>query len=154
MIDPLALDGLSEELAKFGELPQSEQLSRLGALGEHGLRIGVHDLGAGGVPGIYQLSLESFEAVDANPADPGVFDVDTGTVIVIDLVALSAVARALTWDRYEAFLQAPADDDSILAEINSEVGGPRFAIVMADAGSPFNGDGAFRLRADGLVPSP
>ena len=28
----------------------------------------------------------------------------------------------------------------------------RFAILSADAGSPFTGDGAFRLRANGLAP--
>jgi hypothetical protein len=100
---------------------------------------------------MYQIDLDSFEAADASDIDPGVFDLDTGTVIVIDGGALSAVARALTWDRYDALLQAPAGDTSLLTEINREVGGPRFAIVSADAASPFSGDGAFRLKANRLV---
>lgn len=151
LIDPLALDGLSEQLAQAGELPEPERFSQLKALGEHGLRIGVQPVGRA-APGTYQIGLDSFEAAGAGDADPAVFDVDTGTVIVIDGGALSAVARALTWDRYDALLQAPVDDNSLLTEINREVGGPRFAIVSADAESPFSGDGAFRLKADRLVP--
>jgi hypothetical protein len=50
----------------------------------------------------------------------------------------------LTWDRYDGLLQAKIDDFSILAEVNEEVGGPRFAIISI-------GDGAFRLEAKKLV---
>jgi hypothetical protein len=151
MIDPLALDGLSEQLAEIGELPEAKQLLSLQALGEHGLRIGVQGVGSAG-PGTYQIGLDSFVAADAAGTDPGVFDIETGTVVVIDLRALSAVARAFTWDRYDALLQAPVGDDSMLADMNQEVGGPRFAILSADAESPFTGDGAFRLSANGLAP--
>lgn len=151
LIDPLALDGLSQQLAEVGELPESERSSKLQALGEHGLRIGVQAV-SGAAPGMYQIDLDAFEAADASNTDPAVFDIETGTVIVIDGGALSAVARALTWERYDALLQAPVDDLSILTEINKEVGGPRFAIVSADAASPFSGDGAFRLKANRLVP--
>jgi hypothetical protein len=150
LIDPLALDGLSEQLAQIGQLPESERFSKLQALGEHGSRIGVQTVG-GAAPGMNQIGLESFEAADARDSDPGVFDIDTGTVIVIDGGALSAVARALTWDRYDALLQGSGEDDPILAELNRETGGPRFAIVSADAESPFSGDGAFRLQATRLV---
>ncbi len=153
LIDPLALDGLSSQLAEVGNLPESERFSKLQALGELGLRIGVQAL-SGATPGMYQIDLDSFEAADASDIDPAVFDIDTGTVIVINGGALSAVARALTWDRYDALLQAPVDDRSILTQINEEVGGPRFAIVSADAARPFSGDGAFRLKADRLVPVP
>lgn len=151
LIDPLALDGLSQQLADIGGLPESERSSRLQDLGEHGLRIGVQAV-SGAVPGLYQIDVDSFEAADASDRDPAVFDIDTGTVIVIDGAALGAVARALTWERYDALLRAPADDISILTEINKEVGGPRFAIVSADAARLFSGDGAFRLRANRLVP--
>ena len=99
-----------------------------------------------------EVGLNCFAAAKDTDLDPGVFEIDTGTVIVIDGHALSAVARALTWDRYDAFLQSPLDDDSVLTQIYQETGGPRFAIVTADAASPFSGDGAFRLRADRLVP--
>lgn len=152
LIDPIALDGLSSQLAEIGEGPEADQLVRLHALSEHGLRIGVQRVGGTG-PGTYDIGLDSFESADPGHSDPRVFDVDTGTVILIDLAALSAVARALTWDRYDALLQAPVGDKSILDKINREVGGPRFAIVSADAESPFTGDGAFQLRVEGLVPS-
>ena len=151
LIDPLALDGLSGQIAQIGALPVSEQLPKLKALAEHGLRVGVQEVETAG-PGLYDIGLDSFEAAGATETDPHVFDIDTGTVVLIDIQALSAVARALTWDRYDAMLQAPLDDDSILAAINLEVGGPRFAIVSADAASPFTGDGAFRLKANGVVP--
>lgn len=151
LIDPLALDGLSEQLAQVGDLPAGEQFSKLRALGEEGLRIGVQLVG-NAAPGTYEISLDSFEAADDSDTDPAVFDIDTGTVIVIDGGALSAVARAFTWDRYDALLQAPVEDHSILTEINQEVGGPRFAIVSADAERAFSGDGAFRLKANGLMP--
>jgi hypothetical protein len=84
-----------------------------------------------------------------------VFGVDSGTVVVIDIAALEKVARALTWDRYDALLQSPPGDDSALEALNREVGGPWFAIVLADAGAAFSGDGAFALRAASLrrVPS-
>jgi hypothetical protein len=151
LIDPIALDGLSSQLAEAGEMPDSERFSKLQALADHGLRIGVQAL-VGAAPGIYEIGLDSFEAAEASDTDPSVFDIDTGTVIVIDGGALSAVARALTWDRYDVLLQTPVADDSILTEINGEVGGPRFAIVSADAESPFSGDGAFRLQAHRLGP--
>ena len=151
LIDPLALDGLSQQLAEVGKLPAAEQFSKLQALGEHGLRIGAR---GGAAPGMYEIRLDSFEAADASDTDASVFEIDSGTVIVIDGGALTTVALALTWDRYDRLLQTPVGDNSILTEINQEVGGPRFAIVSADADSPFSGDGAFRLRPDGLVRVP
>jgi hypothetical protein len=54
---------------------------------------------------MYQVDPDPFEAVDLDNTDRAVFSVDTGTMIVIDGNALSAVARALTWDRYDAVLQ-------------------------------------------------
>jgi hypothetical protein len=150
LIDPLALDGLSAQLVEVGTLPVAEQFSKLQALGQEGLRIGVRTLEPA-TPGTYEISLDSFEAVDDDDdSDPSVFETDTGAVIIIDGGALSAVARTLTWDRYDALLQVPLADDSLLTEVVQEVGGPRFAIVSADAGRSFSGDGAFRLVANGL----
>ena len=144
LIDPLALDGLHDELTAVSAAPPSEQRTMLQALGAQGLRIGFEELSAF-QPGVHQLDLEAFESVDARDSHPGVFEIDSGTVVVIDLSALSAVARALKWDRYDELLQRPVGDDSLLEEINADVGGARFAIISADAGRPFSGDGAFRL---------
>ena len=148
LIDPLALDGLSQQLADAAALPEPERLSTLRALGDHGLRIGVQAVDL--TPAMYEVGPHAVEEADAEDADPNVFDIDSGAVVLIDGDALAAVARALTWDRYDALLQAPVGDDSLLAAINAEVGGPRFAILSADADTPFTGDGAFRLRMDGL----
>jgi hypothetical protein len=147
LIDPLALDGLARQLAEICDGPVSDRTAKLAALGDLGLRIGLHQVPASG-PGFYEVSPDSFESVDGDVTDSGVFDIESGTVVIIDVAALGAVARALTWDRYDGLLQLPVGDFSILEDINAELGGPRFAIVSAHDASPFTGDGAFRLRAD------
>jgi hypothetical protein len=144
LIDPLALDGLSTQLVEIAALPLEEQFSRLAALSQHGLRIGVHTTNAS--PGTYEIGLDAFEACESTDVGAGIFDIDSGTVVLTDLAALGSVARAFTWDRYDALLQAPLGDFSILEELNAAVGGPRFAIVSGDSGTPFTGDGSFRLR--------
>ncbi len=146
LIDPLALDGLAAELAAVGEAPAAAQPGMLSDLARHGLRIGLHRV-AGFRPGEYQADPHSFESADATGSDPGVFDLDSGTVVLIDLLLLTPVARVLTWDRYDALLQTPLDDDSALGGINAEVGRAGFAIISADASTPLSGDGAFRLKA-------
>lgn len=56
------------------------------------------------------------------------------------------VAGALTWERYDAWLQRAAGDDSVLEAITADAGGPCFAMLTSDADSPFSGDGGtFRL---------
>ncbi len=79
---------------------------------------------------------------------PGIFEVDSGSVVVIDLTALEQVAGAFTWDQYDAFLKSAPGDNSVIESLNRSVGGPRFAILLADGDSPFSGDGAFRLRVE------
>jgi len=74
--------------------------------------------------------------------------VDSGAVVIIDLTILEAVARAFTWERYDALLQSPPGDDSAVDALIHEVGSGGFAIVSADAARPFSGDGAFRLKHD------
>jgi len=153
LIDPLALDGLRDELQAVSAAPPAEQPGMLRALAAQGLRIGLEELAAF-QPGAHQLDLDSFQQADARDPHPGVFETDTGTVVVIDLAALAAVARTLTWDRYDQLLQSPLGDDSRLIAINADVGGPRFAIVSADATRPFSGDGAFRLLPDRVARVP
>lgn len=145
LIDPLALDGLASDLIALGTARPEEQAVRLAALGERGLRIGLHQV-PHFRPGDYRLDLNSFESADARDGS-GVFDLDTGAVVVIDLAAIAPVARALTWDRYDQLLQAPPGDDALLDAINAEVGRPAFALLSGDAASPLSGDGTFRLRA-------
>ena len=145
LIDPMALDGLSQRLADLGTASHVDQLAALHAFGEYGLRIGVHGVGAL-APGTYEIGLDAFEPSTGDQQDTRAFDVDSGTVVLIDLQALSAVAKVFTWDKYDALLQAAVGDYAIVEEMNRAVGGPRFAIVAADADTPFTGDGAFQLR--------
>jgi hypothetical protein len=144
-IDPLALDGLRDQLTELAQVTPSEQQEVVLALGAQGLKVGLLDIPSF-QPGTFELDVESFEGVDPGGADPSVFEVDSGAVVVIDVAALDAVARTLTWNRYDALLQTAPGDDSALEALNRDVGGPWFAILSADANSSFSGDGAFRLR--------
>jgi len=143
LIDPLALDGLRPQLIEIGAAPRTEQPALLRVLAGRGLRIGLCST-TDSRPGEYEVGVDSFEAAPSS-SDDGVFDVDSGTVVLIDLALLSVVARALTWDRYDEFLRSPAGDFSILEAINAEVGREGFAVVFSDSNHSFSGDGAFRL---------
>src|SRR5208283_2800934 len=96
-------------------------------------------------PGLYRLSPEDFEErwsddVDeddedghveddesgndddrldfgGHTADDRIFDIDTGTLIVVDLDHLGALAKILPWERYDRALQSPTGDDSPFNEI-------------------------------------
>ena len=143
LIDPLALDGLSADLQTLYEIPLSEILKRIREL-SGGLRIGlaqVRDF----CQGRYRLGNGDFEETD-DEADTSVFDIDSGTVCVIDLNHLRSTAKALTWDRYDAFLQSQAGDNSIWITIMKEVGGPFFGMLNGDVSTPFRGDGSYRLK--------
>jgi hypothetical protein len=144
LIDPLALDGLAGDLAVLGSVERASFSSALAGLPGH-LRIGVHVL-EDFSPGTYELALDAFEAVANEEGDPEVFDIDTGTVVVIDLSLLAEVAKAFTWDKYDEMLQAPLGDDSGMDELNRDVGRAGFAIISADADTPFSGDGSFRIK--------
>lgn len=146
LIDPLALDGLASDLAAVAAASDDQQEHMLRTLGERGLHIGLHPIQEFR-PGWYQADLSSFAPAE-DSTDAGVFDVDSGTVVLIDLTLLEAVTKSLTWDRYDKLLQSPLEDESLLDAINAEVGRPGFAIISADADSPFSGDGAFHLLPD------
>jgi hypothetical protein len=147
LIDPMALDGLGEDLKNFSQLSRDKQQEVIHTLSSHGLRIGLTDVPAF-QEGTYELDVQSFEATDPDVQDPGIFEVDSGSVVVIDLTALEQVAGAFTWDQYDAFLKSAPGDNSVIESLNRSVGGPRFAILLADGDSPFSGDGAFRLRVE------
>jgi hypothetical protein len=109
-----------------------------------GLRVGlaqVRDF----CQGRYRLGNEDFEQTD-NEADFSVFDIDSGIVCVIDLDHLRSTAKALTWDRYDAFLRSQVGDNSILIAIMEQVGGPFFGMLNGNISTPFRGDGSYRLK--------
>jgi hypothetical protein len=143
LIDPIALDGLASEIIKLSAADRQAQVSGLAELGQRGLRIGLHRV-PNFKPGMYRVNLNSFKTASVEHG-PGVFEIDTGTVVIIDLSALGLVAQALTWDRYDELLQAESGDHSLLSSLNAEVGRPAFALISADSASAFTGDGAFEL---------
>lgn len=142
LIDPLALDGLRDELMQIGEAPVEQQRGLLQKLWS-ALRIGLHDV-ADFRPGLYRVARSDFEKTE-DKDKPGVVEIDSGTVILADLSCLARLAQVLTWERYDEALQAPIGDNSRLEAIRAEVGGPFFVWISGDASTPFSGDGAFRL---------
>jgi hypothetical protein len=144
LVDPMALDGFRDELQELEGHSALEQRALLAGMVPP-LRIGVHEI-ANFRPGLYRVALTDFICVKGSAEDAGVVDVDSGTIVLTDLAHLARVARSFTWDRYDLALQAPPEDDVIFREIEAEVGGPFFALLMGAAGTPFDGDGAFRLR--------
>jgi hypothetical protein len=145
LIDPMALDGFRDELQELEGHTPAEQRALLAAMTPP-LRIGIHEIGSFR-PGVYRVALRDFASAKGHDDDPGIVDIDSGTMVLADLAHLAALARAFTWDRYDLALQAPPEDDTIFREIEAEVGGQFFALLMGTAGTPFDGDGAFRLRA-------
>jgi hypothetical protein len=143
LIDPLALDGLSAELQTMSQIPRSELPEKMRDL-SGGLRIGLAQV-KDFRQGRYRLGNEDLEESD-HEADSSIFDIDSGTVCVIDVDHLGLTAKALTWDRYDAFLRSQVGDNSIWIDIMEEVGGPFFGMLNGDVSTPFRGDGSYRLK--------
>jgi hypothetical protein len=153
LIDPLALDLLRDSLQALSSLCEAHQIERLGQLTTT-MRIGVREI-VGFTPGSYRLGPGDIEPARRKGRD--VVDVDSGAIVVTGLDSLPAVAKALTWERYDALLGVEADKT---ARWLAKVLGPRVAILQADADRRFSGDGAYRLarraptRIDPAVSSP
>jgi hypothetical protein len=149
LIDPLALDGLSAELQTMSQIPRSELPEKMRDL-SGGLRIGLAQV-KDFRQGRYRLGNEDLEESD-HEADSSIFDIDSGTVCVIDVDHLGLTAKALTWDRYDAFLRSQVGDYSIWIDIMEEVGGPFFGMLNGDVSTPFRGDGSYRLKPEAPHP--
>lgn len=149
LMDPLALDGLSAELQTISQAPRSEMLETIRAL-PSGLRLGLAEV-SNFRSGVYRLGNEDLEEA-AEENSPSIFDIDSGTVCVVDLDHLGLTANALTWDRYDAFLRSQIGDNSIWTNIIEQVGGPFFGMLSGDVSTPFRGDGSYRLKANAPHP--
>lgn len=57
------------------------------------------------------------------------------------------VASVLTWERFDLALQAPVGDISPFTLMLAERSRPDFALLFADAETPFDGDGAYVLKS-------
>jgi hypothetical protein len=143
----LALDGLRDLFTPEFAARLSADPGQVRAIPGN-LRVGIHRV-APFAPGIYSISPSGIEESDDPGGDDyGVFDIDTGNVVIVDVHHLPAVAKALTWERLDWALQAPLDDHSRWEAIARDAGGDVFGILFADGDSPFRGDGCYRLRED------
>ena len=151
LLDPLALDMLPVQLPELSRLDSSSLLIALSKISKDvrrrnfGLRIGWCELPSLS-PRTYTIDANSFDPVEPDDTHEDVFDIDCGTVVVVDVSALGAVAATLTWERYDLLLQQPIGDSTLIEEMIREVGGKRFAIVSGDINYPFAGDGIYRFR--------
>jgi len=144
LIDPLALDGLSAELQTMSEVPLGDMPEMIRDL-PGGLRIGLAQVSHFRIG--RWLGNDDLEETD-DGTDPSVFDIDSGRVCIVDLDHAGLTAKALTWDRYDAFLRSQVGDNSIWIDIVEEVGGPFFGMLNGDVSTPFRGDGSYRLKAN------
>lgn len=144
VLDPLALDAMSNDLRAVGMDSPALRRERLRAA-RGPLEIGLFRVEPF-VVGQYEIGLNDLEAVDGVTSEGHTFEIDTGTAVFVDVAYLAPVAAALTWDRYEQFLQSAVGDDSVWERIIQEVGGPYFGLLFANADYPFSGDGSYRLR--------
>jgi hypothetical protein len=148
LIDPLALDGLKDLFTHEFAARLAADPSLVRTVPGF-LRVGIHRMNPF-APGSHRVSRLAIEQVDdaSSEEDDGIFDIDTGSVVLVDVHHLASVANALTWERYDWALQAPSDDTSRWAAIAREAGGDVFGILDAESDSPFPGDGRYRLRSD------
>ena len=144
LIDPLVLNGLSVELQKLSPSEVAENPELIRAL-PGPMKVGLHRV-EGLVPGTYRIANADLESADSNDADVGVFEIDTGTLILADLGYLPRHAQILTWERYDHALRSPAGDDSIWLRFVEELGGPFFGLLWGDIETPFQGDGTYRIK--------
>ena len=64
----------------------------------------------------------------------------------VQLNHLRLTAKALTWDRYDAFLRSQVGDNSIWIDRMEEVGGRFFGMLNGDVSTSFRGDGSYPLK--------
>jgi hypothetical protein len=105
-------------------------------------RIGVREI-ASFTPGLYRV-----EPVDVEPARGRARDivrVESGAIVLTDLDALPALAKALTRKRYDA-LSGNTDRGATALRLWKAFGGPRFAVLEGRPRRAFTGHGAYRLR--------
>jgi len=143
LIDPLVLDGLSAELQKLSPSEVAANPELIRAL-QGPMKVGLHCV-EGFVPGAYRMANDDLESADGSQADVGVFEIDTGTLILVDLGYLSRLAQILTWERYDRALRGC--EDSTWLRFVEELGGPFFGILWGDIDTPFRGDGTYRVKS-------
>jgi hypothetical protein len=144
LVDPLTLCGLTPELLRLRSLPLTDRPAALTRLSTT-LRIGVHevqDFRAGTI----ELRPADLERAAGSGSDSRVVDVDSGSIVFVDLAYLPDVAAAFTWERYDRALRAPRDDFSAFTAMLPNPQRPAFALLSGTVGTAFAGDGTYRLK--------
>ena len=144
LVDPLVLSGVAPELQRLRSRPVSERPAALSRLSTT-LRIGVHVV-ENFRPGLIQLRPADLERVADSRSDSRVVDVDSGTIVFVDLAHLPDVATVFTWERYDQALRAPRDDFSGFNAMLPNPQRPAFAVLSGNVGTAFEGDGAYKLK--------
>ena len=145
LIDPLVLDGLSAELQRLEPSEVADNPGLIRTL-PGPMRVGLHQI-EDFAPGAYYISNYDLESVGTDQANESVFDIDTGTLVLADLSHLPRLAQILTWERYDAALTRPPDDETCWLEFTKELGGTFWGILWGDIDTPFKGDGSYRIKA-------
>ncbi|MBN1535084.1 MAG: hypothetical protein JW908_00010 [Anaerolineales bacterium] len=144
LIDLLVLDGISREFSLLTDPITSDPIEYLASLSGP-LRIGLYEI-PDFMPGNYRFSAGDLTIFDPDEISPEIVDIDTGEMVLIDYSHLGAVAKHLTWDLFDRYLQAPDNDDSIIVSINNKLGGAYFGILGADPETEFDGDGSYMMK--------
>lgn len=144
LIDPLALDGLSEKLSSNPNPIATNPIELLAQYSEP-LRIGMYEI-PDFIPGDYQISSSDLTSAESDDKSSEIVDIDIGEMIVVDFSHLSDVAKNLAWEQYDLYLQSPVGDDTVILSIIEKIGGAYFGIISSDENTEFIGDGSYKIR--------
>jgi hypothetical protein len=141
LLDLATFDQERSALQAMAGLDEGTRRRALDALAPT-LRIGVREMAAF-APGLFRLGPADVEPARGRARD--IVRVESGAVVVTDLEALPAVAKALTRKRYDA-LAGNTDRGATALRLWKAFGGPRFAVLQGRPRRAFSGHGSFRLR--------
>jgi hypothetical protein len=141
LLDLATFEAERTALASMAPLDHDSRREALAALARS-RRIGVREIEPF-APGLYRVAPADLEPARRPGRD--VVDVESGAVVVADLDALPAVAKALTRTRYEA-LRGNTDQGATASRLWKAFDGPRFAVLPGRPRRPFTGHGRFQLR--------
>jgi hypothetical protein len=142
LLDLAAFEVERTALAAMARLDEGGRLRALPALTPR-LRIGVREISPF-TPGLYRVTPGDIEPARGRRRD--VVAMESGALVLVDLDALPAVAKALTRKRYLA-LHGNTDRGTTAMRLWKSLGGPRFAVLTGRPRHAFTGHGRFRLRA-------
>jgi hypothetical protein len=146
LLDLATFDREREALRAMAGMDDDARRRALGAL-TPARRIGMREL-ASFTPGLYRVEPADLEPAQGRARD--ILRVESGAIVLTDLEALPALAKALTRQRYDA-LAGNTDRGVTAQRLWKAFGGPRFAVLRGRPRRSFSGHGSFRLRTGAPV---